>query len=59
MEFVKNVHSEQMRARNLENPGHPLDKHAQKLMDIEREIIKEHVRHFLDKVESFISIAQW
>jgi len=28
-------------------------------MGIERDIVKEHVRHFLDRVESLISIAQW
>ena len=28
-------------------------------MSIERDIIKEHVRTFLDRVESLISLAQW
>ena len=28
-------------------------------MHIERDIIKEHARHFLDTVESLISMSQW
>lgn len=49
-----------MRARGLEQPGTTeIAPHSQKLMSIERDIIKEHVRHFLEKVESLISMSQW
>lgn len=60
LDFVNNVRTEQMRARGLEQPGTTeIAPHSQKLMSIERDIIKEHVRHFLEKVESLISMSQW
>jgi len=48
LEFVNNVYSEQMRARHFETPGENLDEHSSKIMALGRELIKEHVRHFLD-----------
>ena len=36
-----------------------MNEHSQKLMITGRRVIKEHVRHFLDRIESLISIAQW
>ena len=59
LDFVNTVYKEQMRARHLEQPGETMNEHSQKLMITGRRVIKEHVRHFLDRIESLISIAQW
>lgn len=35
------------------------DEHEKSELRTEREILKEHAKHFLDKIEAIITIGQW
>lgn len=56
LDLINNVHIEMLRVRGIEVPGHEPDEHSLSEIHSERQIIVEHVRHFLDRVEAIISL---
>ena len=59
LDLITNVHIEMDRVRGVEVPGHEPDEHLLSEIHSERQIIEEHVHHFLDRVEAVISFQQW
>lgn len=59
LDLINNVHIEMLRVRGIEVPGGEPDEHELSEVHTERQIIIEHVRHFLDRVEAIISLQQW
>ena len=55
-DFVANVHNEMLRVRGFEVVGREVDEHEREAVRSERQIIEEHARHFLDRIESIITI---
>jgi len=45
--------------RGIEVPGREKDAHTVSQIHSERQVVEEHVRHFLDRVEASISLQQW
>ena len=58
LDLVKNVHIEMLRIRGIEVPGVEPDQHTRDQITSERQIVEEHVRHWIDRVERMISMPQ-
>ena len=56
IDFINNVQNEKLRVRGFEVPGQEIDEHLKAEVRNERQILEEHARHFLDRVENIITV---
>ena len=58
-DLINNVQIEMMRVRGLEVVGGEPDEHALSEIHCEKDVLQEHARHFITRVEAIITIQQW